>query len=211
MKAAIFDMDGTLLDSMHMWNKLLPMFLNEYNIEADEKFMADTHSLSLDQMVPYVVERYSLPISEEELRSHWKDVLSKCYKEEVVPKDGIAELLESLKAHGFKTCVATLTDHQLCDKALKDHGLYKYFDHVLTTEDVNMVGKEQPDLFLKCASLMGSEPSETVVFEDSLYPVLPAKKAGFKVCIIEEPVMAAKKEQLMALSDKYIKSFVELL
>ena len=211
MKAAIFDMDGTLLDSMHMWNSVLPMFLNEYKIEADEKFMVDTHSLSLDQMVPYVIERYSLPIKEAELRAHWKEVISESYRKDVRPKDGVRELLEELKSHGFKTCVATLTDHQLCDRALKDHDLYKYFDHVLTTEDVNMVGKEEPDLFLKCASLMGAEPSETVVFEDSLYPIAPAKKAGFTVCIIEEPVMAKKKEQIKSLADKYILSFRELL
>ena len=211
MKAAIFDMDGTVLNSMHMWNTVLLDLLKELDIEEDDKFKVDTHSLSLDQMVPYVIKRYSLSVSEDELRRHWKDVILRRYIEEADPKAHIEELLKALKEQGFKTSIATLTDHELCDKVIEAKGLSKYFDYILTTEDVNMVGKEHPDLFLKCASLMGAKPEECVVFEDSFYPIPSAKEAGFKVCVIEEPVMAKYKDRLMALADRYVKDFRELL
>lgn len=211
MKAAIFDMDGTVLNSMYMWDTVLPDLLAELDIEEDDKFRVDTHSLSLDQMVPYVIERYSLPVSEDELRRHWKEVILRRYIEEADLKANIEELLKSFKERGIKMCIATLTDHELCDKVIEAKGLSQYFDHILTTEDVNMVGKERPDLFLKCASLMGAEPSECMVFEDSFYPIPAAKEAGFKVCVIEEPVMAKYKDRLMSVADRYIKDFRELL
>ncbi len=211
MKAAIFDMDGTVLDSMHMWNTVLPELLSRLNIEEDDKFISDTHSMSLDQMVPYVIKRYSLPMTEKELRRQWKDEILKRYIEDTKPKAHIEELLESFKKKGIRMSIATLTDHELCDRVLEAKGLSEYFDFILTTEDVSMVGKEHPDLFLKCAASMGAKPEECVVFEDSLYPIPAAKKAGFTVFVIEESSMIRHKERLTSLSDRYIRDFRELL
>lgn len=210
MKAAIFDMDGTVLDSMHMWHNMLPRFMMEWNITPDEKFYKDTDIMSLDEMAEYLITRYSLPITPKKLQKQWKAAILNCYLTEISPKPHIKEYMQLLKDKNIGIALATLTQHEICDEAMKQLGFSKFLDFILTTEDVGGVTKRRPDLFLKCASLFNASPSECVVFEDSLYPLQGAIDAGFKVCVIEDNFSLKHRDELKKISHRYITDFSEL-
>ena len=113
-------------------------------------------------------------------------MLAKDYKTIVSVKPHIKEYLEKLRSEGVPCAVATMTEHVLCDETLEFYGLSKYFDHILTYEDVNGKGKEFPDIYFKAAELLGAKPNECMVFEDSLHAIKTAHAAGFDICGIND-------------------------
>lgn len=211
MKAAIFDMDGTLLNSMQMWGDMFPVLMKECGVVPDEHFSKDTNSLTMLNIANYMVKHYSLDIDPLELYAHWQTKLKNAYKTEVTLKADIIPYLVELKSRGVKLAVATLTEHSIADEAIKMHGLEEFFDYILTPEDVNGVTKLRPDLFLKGAELLGSDPSETVIYEDSFYAMQPALSVGFKVYAISDPRAEPYKERIEAIATKYFKSWQDAI
>ena len=211
MKAAIFDMDGTLLDSMPMWHTMLPRLMEEWDLSPDTQFYKDTDIMSLDDMAVYLIQRFSLPITALELQKLWKEKILKCYLTEISPKPFVMDYIKKLKENNVKIALATLTEHHLCDKVMEKLGFLPHLDCILTTEDVGGTSKRQPDLYLKCASLLGASPKDSVVFEDSLYPIESALNAGFEVYGVEDVHALKHREEIRRLSTRYITCFSELL
>ena len=209
MKAAIFDMDGTVLDSLGMWNTVLPKLIALYNVTPDATFVNDTESLGIYQTAEYIINRYKLNFTPKDVIATWNAAILEEYAKTVIPKPNVVEYLVALKAKGVKLAIATLSEHEIADIVLKNNNLYDYFDVVLTTQDVGGVSKSRPDLFLKAAKDLGCEPCDSVVFEDSLYAMSPAVKSGFTVHAIADIYCSNTKEEVKAVAHHYLEDWAQ--
>lgn len=211
MKAAIFDMDGTLLDSMPMWRSLAPAFSKEYGIEWSEKLAQYVASHGFFGSAKYFIETFpQLNMTFDEIVEKWCKMAQNGYQTVVKPKSGAIEYLRHLNENRIPCAVATMSYHILSDSALSRHGIDKLMQFILTPEEVGHVGKERPDLFLKAAELLGYPPSECVVFEDSLFAMNTAKSAGFTVYGIDDALNNTRSD-MEKVCDRCISDYFELM
>ncbi len=210
MKAAIFDMDGTLLDSMGMWRTLEHNFLSGLGIEPSEWIFRRMDTLGLHGSATWLIEEFRLDRTQEELWESCDRMALEGYLTTVFPKPGALRAVHALRARGIQTALATLTAHKLADPVIEAKGLAPLLDRLLTVEDVGGIKKDRPVLFLKAASLLGAAVEETVVFEDSLYAIRTAAEAGFPVWAIADGSAAADEAEIRRLSQRYITSWDEL-
>lgn len=210
-KGAIFDMDGTLLDSMPVWKRLTAGYLEQFGVHITDQEYAATEGMSQPEVAQFFIERYpSLPLNVHGLLDGMDELITARYAAIARPRAGVTAYLDGLRARGVKMAVATLTARRHAEKALRDRGMLDYFDFMLTIEDVG-VSKWEPDIYLQSAARMGLTPAQCVVFEDAPYACTTAKRAGFYVCGVLEPDYAAGEGELRASSDLVIeRSFDEI-
>ena len=209
-KGAIFDMDGTLLDSMPVWKRLTQGYLKQFGVHITDQDYAVTEGFSQPQVAQYFADRYPELPDAQSLMDGMDRLISARYEAIAKPKEGVLDFLEGLRRRGVKMAIATLTARRHAEKALRDRGMLDYFDFMLTIEDVG-VSKWEPDIYLRSAARMGLTPAQCVVFEDAPYACTTAKRAGFYVCGVLEPDYAAGEGELRASSDLVIeRSFDEI-
>ncbi|HJA48385.1 MAG TPA: HAD family phosphatase [Candidatus Agathobaculum intestinipullorum] len=210
-KGAIFDMDGTLLDSMRVWKRLTQGYLTQFGLHVTDEEYAACEGFSQPQVAQYFADRYpQLPGGAAGLMEGMDQLITARYETVAKPRDGVLPFLDGLRRRGVKMAVATLTARRHAEKALRDRDMLDYFDFMLTIEDVG-VSKYQPDIYLMSAERLGLTPADCVVFEDAPYACTTAKKAGFRVCGVVEAAYAAGEQELRASSDLIIEhSFDEL-
>ncbi len=211
MTAAIFDMDGTLLDSMGCWLRIVPDFLREQKISLAQRELLKMRHMGLLDAARFMSQECGVTMSAQEMCHTWDRMMANYYQTEVKPKPFVPEYLQYLKDRGIRMAVATLTPHAMAEPALERHGLHLYFDYILTTQDVGGVPKSEPDLFLEAARRLSAEPADCVVFEDSFYAIKAAVGAGFPTYGIADFHAASQEEAIRSLCKRYIKSFAELL
>lgn len=210
MKAAIFDLDGTLLDSMSVWQNILGELLTGKGVTPSPTLLDEIEQLTIPQKVAYVADHYALGATVSELLRELHGLILDKYRTAVKPKENIIPYLQKLRQNGIGTCVATLTDKRFVKAALEYHGMTELFDFVLTVEEVGK-SKESPDIYLEAARKLGEDVADTVVFEDSLYAIKTAKAAGFTVYAVADEFSAPDKTEILYLSDRYIEDFEELI
>lgn len=210
-KGAIFDMDGTLLDSMRVWKRLTQGYLKQFGLHVTDEEYAACEGFSQPQVAQYFADRYpQLPGGTAGLMEGMDQLITARYETVAKPRDGVLPFLDGLRRRGVKMAIATLTARRHAEKALRDRDMLDYFDFMLTIEDVG-VSKYQPDIYLMSAERLGLTPADCVVFEDAPYACTTAKKAGFRVCGVVEAAYAAGEQELRASSDLIIEhSFDEL-
>ena len=191
LNGVIFDLDGTLIDSMYIWNDLSFDLLCQNGITPRDDLRDKVSTMYLEQSSRYVIEEYGLPYTVEEVNRYINERVESFYLHEVQPKRDILPFLERLKAAGVPMCVATATERRLALPALEHNGMLPYF-----TE--------------KALRRLGTEKDHTAVFEDSLHAVSTAKAAGFPAFTIFDESSAHNKEKLIALSDRYFYRYAEL-
>lgn len=208
LQSAIFDMDGTLLDSMHIWTSLGSDFLRQQGYVPEEGLDAKLKTMSLHQAARYCRERYGLPQSEDEIVAMVDDRVHRFYAEEVTAKPGVDQVLSLLKMQGVWMYVATATDRPQAEAALSRTGLLGYFRGILTCSETGR-GKDSPEIYEKALRRLRSNKRDTVVFEDALHAVKTAKAAGFRVAAVYDPSAEADQAELQTLADYYIRSYEE--
>ena len=192
IKGAIFDVDGTLLDSMGIWKDVGVRYLNSIGIEAEPDLGNILFTMSIQEGVQYVKEHYHLSQEIEEIEQNVLDIISDYYKETAPLKSGAVELLEKLRNSNIPMTIASSNNKKEIEMAFERLEIAKYFDRIFTCEEAG-AGKTKPDIYLQAAEYLGSRPEETLVFEDVIHAVRTAKKAGFQVIGIYDEVRMIRK------------------
>lgn len=208
IRGAIFDVDGTLLDSMFIWDTIGETYLRSIGYEPREKLNEVFKNMSLFQAARYYRTEYGVTLSIDEIMNGVNAMLERYYRFEVSLKPGVAELLERLRQDGVRLCIATATDRYLVEAALERCGVLSCFGAIFTCNEVGH-GKDEPDIFEEALRFLGTEKAETVVFDDALYAVRTAKEAGFPVAVIYDS-HEKNQEGLRALADFYIEDFSQV-
>ncbi len=205
----IFDMDGTLVDSMHLWDNLLIDFLARYGYETPPDLLRDVACMSLLQSSARVSEMFDLDLSAEDIYSEWLAMIYDGYAHDVKAKPGAKEFVKAARESGKKLAVATANSRELTEVCLKNNGMLEYFDVFVFADDVGS-GKSSPDIYLETLRQMGAEPENTVLFEDIYEALRTAKKIGLSVVIAEDAASLSDRPRLKSEADIYIKDFTEL-
>lgn len=207
VKAVIFDFDGTLFDSMGIWESAGADYLSSIGYRAEDGLAAKMGALSMTQSAEYLKEHYALPLTVEEIIRGVNETVRDFYFNLAKPKEGAETLLRKLREKGIGTCIATASDRPLIEAALERCGMLKYFDFILTCTEVGH-GKDEPYVFERALERLGTEKDRTAVFEDAYYAAKTAKDAGFFVVGVHDRY-EARAEELRALADVYIGGFPE--
>lgn len=185
IKCAVFDADGTLIDSMGVWIGADKEYIESKNMQFDPEIYNEFGKLTFAQSISLVKSHYGLDDTEEKITSDILGIVMKKYETEVKTKDGVKELLQRLSDNGVKMAVATANNKELVKRALQNNGIYGYFSDIVTCDESGC-GKSDAAVFVYTSNLLGCEPSETLVVEDSEEYVSAAKEAGFFAVHINE-------------------------
>ena len=210
IKGAIFDVDGTLLDSMEIWEDVGVRYLNSIGIEAEPVLGTVLFTMSIQEGAAYVKEHYHLSQEPEEIVQGVLDIISNYYKKTALLKSGAKELLEKLDKHNIPMTVASSNNKKEIEMAFERLGIAKYFDRIFTCEEVG-AGKTKPDIYLRAAEYLGTRPEETVVFEDVIHAIRTAKQAGFQVVGIYDETSKDDQEEVRREADWYCREWAELM
>lgn len=205
---AIFDFDGTLFDSMHVWKGYKDNFFNYLGIELTEEDKDAFKGLFLRETFLLAIDRFNLKYTYEELLSKLFDYIKARYLNETGPKNDIIEFLEKLKAKGVKIGIATATGEPALEAVLEKYGMLHYFSSIYSTYTVG-ASKTEPKVYDVVLREIGTEKETTWVFEDALYAAKTAKANGYNVVGIfdkSEP----NQDELRELVDIYIHNYKEL-
>ena len=209
IKGAIFDIDGTLLDSMPVWENAGARYLATLGIKARSDLKERLDALSLPEGALYMQTEYKLSVTIEEILEGVNQVVKDFYFKEAVLKPGVCDLIQKLKKNQVRLMIATATDAEMAKAALVRNGVWKDFDGMITCEEAG-AGKTSPKVFELAREHLQTKKEETWVFEDSLYAVKTASKAGFPVCSIYDAYSRDNTEEIQTFSDIYVKDFYEI-
>lgn len=208
--AVIFDMDGTLIDSMPYWRSLASDYLQSLGIEPPDELAETILTMTVKESACRFVEQYSLPWTSDELVAQMLAHLAVQYRTSIPLKAGASEFLRVLQASGRRLAVATATEERIARECLDRLGILGRFEFVLSCETIG-VGKSRPDIYRLAAAQLGAAPENTAVYEDALYAARTARAAGFYTVGVFDDSAAAEAESLRAICDEYIMDFPSVL
>lgn len=202
-KFAIFDMDGTLVDSMGFWNRLADEYLAKFGLPPlSAKLKEESIALTMVESGRLFIREFGLPGTPEQIAGEINALMEEHYRTDVPLKPGAADFLARLRDAGVKMCIASSTHPALIDICLRRLGVRDCFEFLLSCEEVGE-GKNKPTVYLEAARRMGGSPENTVIFEDILVAAQTAKKAGFSLGVIYDVNSDAEQPQLKKLADCY--------
>ena len=207
--AVIFDMDGSLVDSMWMWRAIDIAYLGKFGISLPENLQSEIEGMSFGETAVYFKEHFPIPDSLEEIKADCNRMAWDKYMYEVPLKQGIPEFLAGCSANGIKLGIATSNSRELVENVAKVHRLREYFTSIMTGCDVAR-GKPFPDIYLAVAEQLGASPGRCLVFEDIVAGIQAGKNAGMRVCAVEDSYSAQDREKKKRLADYYIEEYTGL-
>ena len=210
IKAAIFDVDGTILDSMPYWISAADEYLDRLNIPHAEGIGQTFLSMNMEEGAEYIRQKYLPDMTMKELLGGIVDVMTDAYTNRVLPKTGAIEFMRHLKAENVPIMIATATDRRMLLAGLERLGITELVDGILTCSECQTT-KSKPDIFLRAAEKLGTAPSETVVFEDALYAVNTAVNAGFVVVAIEDESSRKDRQTIRDIAAYYIEDYNQIV
>lgn len=211
LQSAIFDMDGTLLDSMPTWRELGPSFLKERGILVTPEQLHILRTMTDHEVIPYLQETCGLEMTTEQIMDEIIRRMEDFYTHRVRPKPGLEKFLSILKMEGVWMYVATATHRRLAEKALKTAGIDHYFRGIVTSADAGSHKSESAEIYEMALRRLQSNKRDTVVFEDALYAARTAKAAGFRVAGVYDVTAEKDQAELQRICDYYIRSYEELV
>lgn len=203
MKGAIFDLDGTLLDSMGWWESFGSTYLKELGLTPTPGLDEEIKTLTLVQSANLLRDRFGVTASVPEILEDIDRRAEVFYREQVLLKKGAFSLLKALHTHGVKLCVATASDRGPALAALERNGVLQLFEAILTCTEEG-VGKDRPDIYETAARRLVLPKEEVFVFEDALHAIQTAKKAGFVVVGVYDAGFLKEQEEIQRTADFYI-------
>ncbi len=209
LKAVIFDLDGSLVDSMWMWRDIDIAYLGRFGIDLPNDLQSQIEGMSFSETAVYFKEKFAIPDSLEQIKADWNRMAWDKYLNEVPLKKGVYEFLKGCKKRGILLGIATSNSRQLVENIAEVHHLHHYFDCIMTGCDVER-GKPWPDIYLAVARQLSVDPARCLVFEDIIPGILAGKRAGMRVCAVDDAYSIAQREEKASLADYYIDDFCGL-
>ena len=209
-KAVLFDLDGTLVDSMWMWPQIDVEFLGRFGYDCPGDLERAGEGMSFSETAAYFKERFSLPMTLEEIKECWSQMAMDKYRTQGPLKPGALEFLRYCKDQGIATGIATSNGRPIVDAVIEALQIGEYFQEVATACEVEK-GKPEPDIYLEVARRLQVAPEDCLVFEDVPAGILAGKRAGMTVLAVEDDFSRELSGEKKALADGYICDYSELL
>ena len=207
LKGAIFDFDGTLVDSMFIWDTIGEDYLRSLGKEPHEDLKETFMTLTLEEAAEYYRTHYGVTLSVKEIVDGVNAMVEGIYRTRVTLKHGVADYLRLLKENGARMCIATVTDRYLVEETLDRLGILQYFSEIFTCAEVGY-GKDKPIIYRKALEHLDTAKNETYVFEDSLFALKTAKADGFTTVGVYDR-HENRQDNLKNLADYYIVDFAD--
>ena len=209
MKAVIFDLDGTLVDSMWLWESLADNYLLSIGIEPPKDLGEILKELTLKEAAFYMKERFNIESTPHEINEDMGNLLADYYANRLQLKPYVLEVLKEFKNRNIIMVIATATDEHLVEAVLNRHDIGGYFEFIQTCNNIGL-SKGQPEFFQIIIDRLKLDPKEMWVFEDALYCMVSAKKAGLNIVAVEDKSSLSDLERIKKISDMYIENFSQL-
>lgn len=207
--AAIFDMDGTLIDSMPVWHDAGARFLRKKGITPEAHLGDKLFTLNSASGAEYLIRNYHLPMDQNAVAQALSEEMRDYYSNEAAYRPGAEKLLDQFRSAGIPMVILTSTDGYLVEIALKRVGALDYFQHIYSSGDLKL-SKGEPEIFRLVLSDLGTEAGHTAVFEDGLYAIRTANSEGFFTVGIREEISAGDQEAIERKSDLYVRDLRQL-
>lgn len=209
-EAVIFDLDGSLVDSMWMWKAIDIEYLGKFHIPLPPDLQSKIEGMSFSETAVYFKETFQIPDSIEQMKEDWNRMAWDKYEHEVPLKPGALEFLEYCRDNGIKLGIATSNSRELVSNIINVHRLDRYFDCIMTACEVAH-GKPSPDIYIAVSQALGVQTERCLVFEDIIPGIQAGKAAGMRVCAVEDAYSVGQREEKKRLADYYIEDFYGLI
>ena len=208
--AVIFDMDGTLVDSMWIWTAVDDEYLERYNLNKPDCFHEEMEGKSYTEVAQFFLDVFpELDRTIDDVKKEWMEMTLEKYTTQVRLKNGVLDFLKSLKEKGLKIGIATSNARELVDATLNALCIESYFDSVRTSCEAEK-GKPSPDVYLLVAKDLDLKPERCLVFEDVPMGILAGKNAGMSVCGVDDEFSRPQEAKKKELADYYIQDFEDI-
>lgn len=210
IKLFLFDLDGTILDSLKIWNDIDLLFFKNHNLIMGEDYHIAIAPLTLEETATYTKNTYKLDIDEEQIMKEWSDLAIKEYAENVNLKKGVKEFLDYLKNKNVHLAIATSCNEEMFKPCLERYGIVSYFEHFYTSQNLK-INKSNANFFKEILNEYKIEPDQILFFEDSIASMKCAKSLGFNVVAVMDKKWEKQKEEIIASSDDQIEDFSQFI
>ena len=208
LKSLIFDFDGTLFDSMFIWDTAGESYLRSIGKEPEADLQKVLKPMSLLQSAQYIREKYDIPLSVEDIMDGVNRTVEGFYFHTVEPKPGVIDFLEELHRRNIKMCIATATDRYQVEAALQRCGMRHFFSEIFTCTEVGS-GKDRPDIFRKAMEHLQTDRSNTAVVEDAYHAAFTAKQDGFLVVGVYDSY-ESRQQEFLQIADVFLLDYLHL-
>lgn len=207
--AAIFDLDGTLIDSNRVWEKIDRKYMQQHGKYLSDREIKRMASMTYEECAEYIKSK-GVEASVEELRSEFNKMAVYEYRNNIFLKDNAAELLTYLRAKGKRLAIATASPRELYEPVLRHNNVYSYFDVIVTTDEAGR-SKDYPDVYLLAASKLGVSPDSCVVFEDILKGIISARDAGMMTVGVYDRYSEEDIISMRDTADRFVMDLAEMM
>lgn len=210
IEAVIFDMDGTLIDSMWLWKTIDVEYLKQHQIDLPENLQDEIEGMSFSETAVYFKQRFQLADSVETIKQQWNQMATDYYMNQVTLKPDVIPFINSLAERRIKLGIGSSNSIELVTMVMKRFDLYHKFDSIRTSCQVDK-GKPAPDIYLQVAQDLQVEPSKCMVFEDIPNGLIAGNQAGMITVAIYDDFSKHMEQRKRALANYYIDSYTQVL